>query len=67
MTTRRIYFQPTWSIEVHTGVEEIVERMGWCMDMEQTEGRWFGVINLPIEDEKLFDILEMGVLNYADV
>lgn len=66
MITRRIYFQPTWSIEVYAGVEEIVQRMGWAMDMKQDERNpelWFGVVNLPIEDEKLFYIIEDGVLD----
>lgn len=70
MVTRTIYFMPTWSIEIHTGVEEIVERMGWCMDMKQDERHpdlWIGTVNLPIEDEKLFDILEMGVLDCAEL
>lgn len=69
MITEKIYFDPAWSIEIHTGVEEIVERMGWCMDMEQDKTNpdmWVGIVNLPIEDKKLFHILEMGVLDCAD-
>lgn len=64
MTTRKIYFQPSWSIEIYTGVEEIVQRMGWAMDMAEENGIWVGTVNLPIEDEKLWDIIERGWMEY---
>lgn len=60
MITKKIYFNPQWDIETYVGVEEIIQRMGWCMDSEVNEqGVTIATVNLPIEDEKLWNLIDI--------
>ena len=36
---------------------EVLSRMGWCFDYHDTDGKI--VVNVPIDDEELFDFLDI--------
>lgn len=38
-------------------VMKVLSRMGWCFDYHDTDGEI--VVNVPIEDEELFDFLDI--------
>ena len=42
-------------------VTEVLFRMGWCFDYHDTDKEI--VVNVPVDDEELFDFLDIYIFN----